>query len=73
MSPFEPPLGLLVDTVRVPEPLVPTVTLFTVVPVRVPPVIATESASCVDIVPRFPVAVVIPVVTKAVVATCVLS
>ena len=41
MSPFEPPEGANVDTVLVPDPLVPTVTLLTVVPVRVPPVIFT--------------------------------
>jgi len=72
MSPLDPPLGLAVDTVLFPDPLVPTVTLLTVVPVRVPPVIATESESCVDNVPRELIAFVTAVVTKAVVAICVL-
>lgn len=69
MSPSEPPVGLEVETVRAPTELEPTVLLLTVVPVMVPPVIATALAFWVDIVPK-PRAVV-AACTKAVVAIAV--
>jgi hypothetical protein len=67
ISPSVPPLGPLVDTVRVPAAFDPTVTEFTVVPEIVPPVMATALAFCAANVPKLPVAAV----TNAVVAICV--
>jgi hypothetical protein len=60
---------VLVEIVLVPDAFDPTVTVLTVVPVIVPPVIATALAFCVDIVPKEPVAAVTAAPTNAVVAT----
>lgn len=79
MSPLEPPVGLDVETVRVPYEFVPNEAVVNALidpvviatPDIVPPVIATALAFCVDIVPSAPVALLTAVVTKAVVAICV--
>jgi len=71
MSPSDPPVGADAEIVLAPDALLPTVTAFTVVPVIVPPVIATELAFCVDMVPSEPVAAVTAASTNAVVAICV--
>ena len=52
-------------------PVPPSATAHSVIPVTEPPVIATELAFCVDIVPKEPVAAVTSPRTKAVVARCV--